>query len=229
MTLFWLGLFVVLICLGTWQIHRLHWKEGLISERRAAMIGPPIALPETRAAARGLEFRHVEIIGRFRNGRELYLHAIAADGTPGSYVFTPFVLKNGATVFVNRGFVPDDRRDPATRPHGILKGTVAVTGLLRIPPDATSWFTPRNNAAQNIWFHVDLGAMAAADRIRDYLPLYVDADRSGAPGDYPIGGQTHADLPNNHLEYALTWFGLAGLVPFYYVLFVRRMLKERKA
>jgi surfeit locus 1 family protein len=229
-TLFWLSLFVILVGLGTWQIHRLHWKEGLIAERQAAVTGPPIPLPETLAAARGREFRHVRLEGRFLNERELYLHAIANDGTPGFHVFTPFVIADGKTVFVDRGFVPENRRDPATRPAGLLHGRVAVTGLLRIPSASnSSIFTPPNEPKRNLWFRVDLPAMAAADDVRNYLPIYVDADKSPIPGFLPIGGQTYTKLPNNHLQYALTWYGLAGLVPIYYVMFVRRMLKERKA
>jgi surfeit locus 1 family protein len=228
-TLFWLALFVILIGLGTWQIHRLHWKEGLIAERHAAITGPPIVLPETLAAAKGQEFRHVRLEGRFLNGRELYFNAIADDGTPGFHVVAPFVLDDGKIVFVDRGFVPEDRRNPATRRRGILDGHVAVTGLLRIPTKEIPWFEPGNDVARNLWFHVDLPAMAAADRVRNYLPIYVDADKSQVPGVLPIGGQTYTKLPNNHLQYALTWYGLAGLVPIYYVMFVRRMLKERKA
>ncbi|MGH7074718.1 MAG: SURF1 family protein [Stellaceae bacterium] len=228
-TLFWLTLFLILIALGTWQIYRLHWKEGLIAERHAAITGPPIPLPETLAAAHGREFRHVKIEGRFLNGRELYFHAIADDGTPGYHVFTPFRLDDGKIVLVDRGFVPENRRDPATRPEGILHGPVVVTGLLRLPPDRVPWFAPRNEVARNLWFRLDLPAMAAADHLTDVLPIYVDADQSKIPGFLPIGGQTYTKLPNNHLQYALTWYGLAGLVPIYYIMFVRRILKERRA
>jgi surfeit locus 1 family protein len=226
-TLFWVGLFAILISLGSWQIHRLHWKEGLIAERHAAIAGPPIALPETLRSARGLEFHHVKVVGRFLNRDELYLHAIADDGTPGYHVVTPFVLMDGKTVFIDRGFVPEDRKNPATRPAGILAGIVTVTGLLRLPsPGNSSLFTPRNEPEANLWFAVDVPAMARATRVGDYLPIYVDADKSPVPGIYPIGGQSYTKLPNNHLQYALTWYGLAGLVPIYYVLFVRRVVKE---
>jgi surfeit locus 1 family protein len=229
-TLFWSSLFVILIALGTWQIHRLHWKEGLIAERHAAIAGPPIPLPETFEGARGLEFHHVKLVGRFLNTDELYLHAIADDGTPGYHVVTPFVLTDGKTVFIDRGFIPEGRRNPATRRSGILAGTVTVTGLLRIP-SAANWsiFTPRNEPKRNLWFKIDLRAMAAAVNVGNYLPIYVDADKSKIPGFYPIGGQSYTKLPNNHLQYALTWYGLAGLVPIYYVMFVRRILKERGA
>jgi surfeit locus 1 family protein len=229
-SLFWLALFAILIGLGTWQIQRLHWKVGLIAQREAAISGPPIALPTTLAAAQGLEFRHVRLDGMFQNQGELYRHAISDDGKPGYHIVTPFNLTGGRTIFVDRGFVPEDRRDPATRAAGQFVGPVTVTGLLRLPEARpSSWFRPANEPAKNLWFSIDLSAMAAADHLGNVLPYYVDADATPVPGGYPLGGQTYTNLPNDHLQYALTWYGLAALVPIYYVLFVRRWLKERKA
>jgi surfeit locus 1 family protein len=227
-SLFWFVLFAILMALGSWQVHRLHWKEGLIAQRQAAIAGPSIPLPATLAAARDLEFHHVRLEGTFRNRAELYRHAIAADGTAGFHVVTPFVLSSGRTIFVDRGFVPEDRRDPATRAAGQLAGPVTVTGLLRLPEGPSSWFIPANEPKRNLWFSIDLPAMAAAAAVADPLPFYVDADATPVPGGLPIGGQTYAKLPNDHLQYALTWYGLAALVPIYYVLFIRARLKERK-
>jgi surfeit locus 1 family protein len=215
------------VALGSWQIQRLHWKEGLIAQRQSAIKGPPIPLPATLAAARPLEFHHVKLEGRFENRGELYLHAIANDGTAGFHVITPFALADGRTLFVDRGFVPEDRRDPATRAAGQLGGPVTVTGLLRLPAARSSWFIPANEPVRNLWFSVDLTAMAAADHIADPLPFYVDADATPIPGGLPVGGQTYAKLPNDHLQYALTWYGLACVCAIYYVLFIRARVKER--
>ena len=227
-SLFWLGMFLILIGLGTWQISRLHWKEGLIAERQAAVTGPPIPLPETIAAARGLEFHHVALSGEFLNQGELYLHAIDRGGNPGFHVVTPFRLKNGNVVLVDRGFVPENRRDPTTRRGGQLSGPVTVTGLLRLLGGDSGWFTPANEPAENLWFTIDPAAMAKADRLDRVLPVYVDADAAPLPGGLPIGGQTYAKLPNDHLQYALTWYGLAAVCAIYYLLFVRGRVKERR-
>ena len=228
-SLFWLVLFAILVTLGGWQIQRLHWKEGLIAQRQGAMSGPPIPLPPSLAAARSLEYHHIRLDGTFANDGELYLHAIAADGKPGFHVVTPFRLAGGKTILVDRGFVPADRRDPATRAAGQLAGPVTVTGLLRLAgAQPSSWFRPPNEPGKNLWFAINLPAMAAADHLGPVLPYYVDADASTTPGFLPRGGQTYARLPNDHLQYALTWFGLAGLVPIYYVLFVLRYRQDRK-
>jgi surfeit locus 1 family protein len=226
-SLFWLFLFLVLVALGTWQIQRLHWKEGLIAELGAAVSGPPSSLPDAQSSLNRMEFRHVKFTGKFLNQDELYRHAIAADGQPGFHVVTPFQLDNGDIVFVDRGFVPEDHRDPASRAAGQIAGTTSITGLLRLPETASSWFTPANEPAQNLWFTMDLPAMAAARQLTHVMPFYVDADATPVPGGYPIGGQTNPKLPNNHLQYALTWYGLAGICVIYYGLFVRRWLKEK--
>jgi surfeit locus 1 family protein len=226
-SLFWLAVILVGVALGVWQIQRLHWKEGLIAQRHAGMIAPPVALPETLAAARGLEFHHVRLEGSFLNDAELYHHAISPGGDAGFHVVTPFKLADGNIVLVDRGFVPEDRRDPATRAAGKIGGPTIVTGLLRIPENNASWFTPANRPVKNLWFTMDLSAMAAADRLDHVLPVFVDADAGQVPGGLPLGGQTNAALPNDHLQYALTWFGLAGLAAIYYFLFVLRWRKER--
>lgn len=143
-SVFWLSVFLVLVALGTWQIQRLHWKEGLIAERQATVSSSPSALPDAQTALNRMEFHHVKFTGKFLNQDELYRHAIAADGKPGFHVVTPFQLDNGDIVFVDRGFVPEDRRDPATRAAGEIAGATNVTGLLRLPETASSWFTPAN-------------------------------------------------------------------------------------
>jgi len=213
----------LLLTLGTWQVQRLHWKLGLIAARQAALTATPVPLPRTLDAARPLEFHPVRAVGQFRYDHELYLHATDADGDAGYHVVTPLVLaEGGGTLMVDRGFVPEERKSPATRAAGNPGGTVTVTGLLRLPTGKSSWFVPDNLPARNEWFTIDLGAMAAAAGVTGVLPFYVDADRTPNPGGYPVGGQTLIDLPNNHLQYALTWYMLAGSLVIVYVLLLLR-------
>ena len=179
-------------------------------------------------AAKGLAFHHVIMSGAFLNQHELYFHAIANGGTPGYHVITPFRLTDGNVVFVDRGFVPEDRRDPKTRAAGEITGETTVTGLLRLPGGGGGWFTPANQPAQDLWFSIDLPAMANAAHLDHVLPLYVDADATPEPGGYPQGGQTNTALPNDHLQYALTWYGLAVVCVIYYLLFVRGWVRERR-
>ena len=231
-SIFWpsffaLGALVVLLGLGTWQVERLIWKERLIAARQAAVDAPPVGLPSSLTAARALEYHLVSATGHFLNDRELYLGATSEDGRPGYQVITPLVLADGRVLLVERGFVPQQRKDPQSRAAGELEGAVTVTGLLRVaPPGKPHWFVPDNSAERNYWFYVDIPAMAAASRVENVLPFYVDADATPNPGGLPEGGQTRLDLPNNHLQYAITWYALAAGLIVVYAVFIRRRLME---
>ena len=130
-------------------------------------------------------------------------------------------MAGGATIFVDRGFVPTDRRAPATRAAGEIAGPTAVTGLLRLP-EPPGWFTPANEPAKNSWFSIDLPAMAQAAGVGSALPFYIDADKAPNPGGWPQGGQTITDLPNDHLQYAITWYALAVALVAIYIRFALR-------
>lgn len=222
-TLFTVPGVLLLIGLGIWQVQRLHWKEGLIAERAAAVVAAPRAPPQTLAEAQALEFHHIVAEGTFENDKELFLAAVSDNGEGGYQVLTPLRLTDGRTMFVNRGFIPLDLKDPARRAAGQLAGPVRVTGLLRLAPaKKPSVFLPDNRPDLNLWFWVDLPAMAAKDGIADPAPFYIDADKTPNPGGWPQGGVTRLDLPNNHLQYAITWFSLAVALIVIYVLYHRR-------
>jgi len=225
----WSGIaFAVLLGLGTWQVQRLHWKEGLIAAREAGLHAPPAAPPPSLDAARALEFHPVRVEGQFRNNRELYLNLESARGDPGFHVVTPLMLADGSALLVDRGFVPTDKKAPQARQEGELGGTASVTGLVRIPSDGKpSWFTPDNDPARNSWFYVDVAAMAQAAGLERALPFYIDADATPNPGGWPQGGQTLTDLPNNHLQYAITWYALAVALAAIYIRFLRRRVGDQ--
>jgi surfeit locus 1 family protein len=228
-TLFTLAGVALLIGLGSWQLQRLHWKEGLIARRHAGLAAPPVPLPRRLATARDLEFHPVRATGIFRNDHELYLVAIDARGDPGFHVLTPLQLSDGGSVLIDRGFVPEERKAPASRALGEPAGEVTVTGLLRLPSNRKpNWFVPDNRPEEDEWFYVDLPAMAAAAGMAQPLPFLMDADAAPNPGGYPQGGQTLTDLPNDHLQYALTWYGLAGVLLVYYIALVLRRRGEPK-
>lgn len=211
-----LAAFAILIGLGTWQIQRKAWKEAIIARIDARAHGEPgPILPEAGWSgwlAEADEFRRVRVTGTFLHDREAPVHGLAPGerGAPlqGFYLFTPLRLDSGAVVMVNRGFVPTELRDPATRPQSQPAGGATVTGLVRAP-EAPTWFTPENVPALNRWFTRDPKAIAAAKGLERVAPFYVEADATPHPGGWPRGGQTRLDLPNNHLQYALTWYGLA--------------------
>lgn len=210
--------FGLLVSLGVWQLERLAWKESLIAQVAARVHQAPVELPpeanwEQIDFAKD-EYRHVTAQGRFRHDLEVQVYALVDQepdgfGGPGYWVVTPLGLGDGSFVLVNRGFVPLDRKAPATREEGQVEGLVTVTGLLRLPEEA-ALFTPANDAATDSWYVRDPEAIGSAKELVRVAPFLIDADAAPNPGGLPRGGLTRIAFPNRHLEYALTWFGLAA-------------------
>src|SRR5262249_19160373 len=148
-----LAAFALLIGLGVWQLQRLQWKEGLIAAIESRTQAPPTSLENARAlAAKGdsVDYLRIRVKGNYDNANELYLYALDANGEPGWHVITPFGTDKGELVLVDRGFVPDRLRDPASRGEGQLQGEVEVTGLAR-SPEAQGLFLPNNEPEKNRW------------------------------------------------------------------------------
>ena len=222
-TVFSVPVLLLLLGLGSWQIERLFWKRELIAQRQAALAAAPVTAPRSLEEARGLEFRHVTDEGVFLHNKEIFLGATSEAGRNGYQVLTPLQEPSGRIVFVNRGFIPAELKDPAKRSAGQIAGTVVVKGLLRLPPvKKPAWFLPDNRADLNYWFWVDLPAMALADRLDRVASFYIDADATPNPGGWPKGGVTRLELPNDHLQYAITWFSLAVALIVVYFLFHHR-------
>jgi len=207
---------VVLLGLGTWQLERLRWKESLIAQRQARLAAPPEPLPARAEDWRALDFRRVQASGAFRHDLEQLFGATAIDGQLGHHVLTPLVRADGAAILVDRGWVPADKAHPAARGETQIGGPVEVSGIARYRAgDEGGWFTPDNQPQARLWFRYDLPALEEALGL-ELLPVVVEADASGSDG-LPIGGRTRIELPNNHLQYALTWYGLAAVLVAMYL------------
>jgi surfeit locus 1 family protein len=223
----------ILIGLGTWQLQRKAWKEDLIAQIETRAYGEPgDILPESEWLAWRAdqdEFRKVRVTGSFLHAFEAPVYGLARgerQGAPiqGYYLITPLKIGSGAIVMVNRGFVPMDLRDPSTRPESQPTGEVTITGLIRAP-EARNSFTPNDDPARNQWFARDPQAMAAARKLERVAPFLIDADASPNPGGWPRGGQTPLTLPNSHLQYVITWYGLALTLIGVFTAFAWRRLK----
>jgi surfeit locus 1 family protein len=214
----------MLVSLGTWQVKRLAWKEGLLAtihERINTAPRPLATLEKQFATTHDVEYWPVTAQGTFLNGTERDFLA-TWKGASGFFVYAPLRLDDGRFLFVNRGFVPYDHKDPATWPAGEVKGEVTITGLARNPlAEKPSSLVPDNDLAKDIFYWKDIKAMAATAGLPKgavVLPFFVDANDAPNPGGLPVGGVTHIDLPNNHFQYALTWYGLAAIVAVFLVL-----------
>jgi len=207
----------ILVSLGNWQVRRLAWKENLLATIDQRIHSDPVPLADALArktAGEDIEYLPVTVGGSFIPGVEE--HVLSTwNGASGWNVYAPLRTGGGDVVFVNRGFVPYDRKDPASRPDSQPQGPQQISGLARLPLAAKpSFLVPDNVPAKNEYYWKDLAAMTAAAGLggETVLPVFIDAGPYPDPAKLPIGGVTIIDLPNNHLQYAVTWYGLAAVL-----------------
>ena len=231
------GALGVLIALGTWQLERKAWKEDLIATLGSRLSAPPAHLPARerwqRLDAAKDEFTRVEFPATFVPGEEAFVYSSGSGlrpdvKEPGYWVFSPARLSGGSLVVVNRGFVPEGRQDAKTRPDGEPDGVVDIVGVMRwSEPRGT--FTPNDEPAKNLWFARDPAAMAKAKSWGTIAPFYIDQEAPAARGGLPRVGPLKANLPNNHLQYAITWYGLAAVLVIVSLLLFRSRRREAQA
>jgi cytochrome oxidase assembly protein ShyY1 len=228
-----LAAFIVLIGLGTWQIERKAWKEALIAALAQRLAAEPAPLPPpaqwSSLRAADEEFRRVSFVATFDPGEQALIYASGSAfrsdvSGPGYWVFAPARLAAGATVVVNRGFVPEGRQDAKDNAPG--REPVTLTGAVRWP-EQPGWFAPQGEPARNLWFVRDHVAVAAAKGWRDVAPFYVELETPTGPAGLPRPGRLTANLRNDHLQYALTWYGLAAVLAIVFGLWARSRRREQ--
>jgi len=205
-----------LVALGVWQLERRAWKHDLIAAVDTRIHADPLAAPgppEWSGIDAGKDaYRRITVTGTFRHDREALVKAVTERGG-GFWVMTPLET-SGFTVLVNRGFVPPEGRDQATRQAGNPAGPVRVTGLLRIT-EPEGGFLRSNDPVADRWYSRDVIAIARARGAGAVAPYFIDADATANAGGFPVGGLTVVRFSDNHMVYALTWFGLALLTLFF--------------
>jgi len=223
-TLFAIVGLAVLCGLGIWQLERKTWKENLIETVTQRFAAPPVGLPPrerwSQLDADSDEYRHVSFPAEFINDEALVYTAGSAfrpDVTgPGYWLFSPARFLGGSVVLVNRGFIPLDRKDPQSRPGRPPTGVVDITGVMRWP-EQRGLFTPADEPQHGIWYLRDPKLLAEAKHWGTVAPFFVDMEAPQPAGSLPRVGPLAVKLPNNHLQYAITWFGLAATLLGVYV------------
>lgn len=211
-TLISLPVLALALGLGIWQLERREWKRDILERIAVNQAAPPVTLDEL---LRGEPLRHeygrATVRGSLLHDREFYLAARSLKNKVGLHVVTPLRTEDGRIVLFDRGWVPQERKDPAKRAEGQVAGIVTLTGIVRRTQEQRQ-FAPDNVPERNVWFHVDvplMRRMAGGKSDPKLDSFFLEADSSVNPGGLPIGGQTRLDIPNDHLQYAITWFGIA--------------------
>ena len=187
----------ILVGLGVWQVQRLDWKQGLLADLATRIAADPVALP-TDPDPVADKYLPVTVDGVIQPDELHVLVSLKRVG-PGYRVIAPFETGDGRRILLDRGFVGTAQKNDARS-----GGAVSVTGNLHWPGDRTG-STPANDEAGNIWFARDVADMAAA---LDTEPVLLIARSSTGPTVRPLPIDT-VGVPNDHLQYAITWFSLA--------------------
>jgi surfeit locus 1 family protein len=229
----WAGLGVaVLIGLGTWQLFRLAEKEALLAEIAQRTMAPPISLSEVlarRDKGTDIEFVAVRARGSFDHKSER--HKLASfDGSPGWEIITPFTSDEGIVALVDRGLVPGNLQDASKRPEAAP--TVEVTAIIRSHNNARGFFDPENDVDGNLWYWWDVPAMLSSVSIATEMkvaPFVLQALPGDDPKKFPRAPKPEAQLSNNHLQYAITWYSLAIVLLVVAGLFIRKLVRGSDA
>jgi surfeit locus 1 family protein len=222
----------VLVSLGLWQMHRLAWKEALIAERDSRLAAAPVTLDQALDefdADRSVEFLKVEARGAFQHDAELYM-LTTQGGVPGFEVVTPLASIDGVIVLADRGFVPENQKEPARRPGSQPAGEVTLEGILRRHVGGRGPFSPENDPAANLWYWWDIPAMLAFAHVAPdarVAPFVLHVLPGATSAEAPRPAAFDETLTNNHLQYALTWFALAVIVVVMSGLLIGQTLRGR--
>jgi surfeit locus 1 family protein len=231
--LFVLAAVAIFIALGTWQVERKAWKEALIATLDQRLSAAPTLLPPRGLWARldraDDEFRRVRFSAAFIPGTEARVYTVGSARRgempgPGYWVFALARLANGDFVAVNRGFVPEDHKDPSTRAAHNPADSIEMVGVMRWP-EPRGYFAPSDNPDRNLWFVRDHLAIAAAkgwrERFADVAPFFIELETPQPPTGLPRPDALKVNIRNEHLQYAITWYGLAGALTIMFVVWLR--------
>ncbi|HPF46520.1 MAG: SURF1 family protein [Alphaproteobacteria bacterium] len=216
-TLISIILLACLLWLGNWQVERLEWKLGLIKQIENRAYAEPVTLPATLSNPEDMEYLSVKVTGKFSNDQEMTLYSVGPNGEAGYDLYTPFADQSGKIIIINRGWVPERMKNQQSRPETLESDIVTVAGLLRAPVKKL-WYGPENDPDNNNWYYGNLNAMISAQNLTNVFPMFLYAVSMGNNDGFPIAGRTELNIVNNHLDYALTWYGLAIVLVIIYLI-----------
>ena len=218
LTIFTIPSFIILLVLGTWQVQRLGWKSDLISEYNNNFEKQPVTIDEVLKDSLNYKFRKVLVKGEFDNDKEIQLIGKTYEGNAGYHIITPFFLENNKIIYINRGWVPKKYIKKESRDFSLISGETEIIGLIRMP-QKKGYFVPENDGENGFWFTIIPNQIFKFIKtnsnfvIKDY---YIDALRLEEKITLPIGVDGKPNLRNQHLSYAITWYGLALSLLFVY-------------
>ena len=217
---------ILLLALGSWQTYRLFWKLELNNFRSEQVDSQPVMLPKEIVDKDNWNFRPVYVDGKFQHEQEIYLAARSFRSQVGYQIITPLETLDGRIILINRGWVPESKKDPVTRLEGQVSGITRVNGLITFG-QTDSFMKPENRPIENIWFWIDLDRISLTLNIPKQK-FIIDMKVSKSSNTLPIGGQTRIEMRNEHFQYAMVWFLLAVALAVITYIIRRRAKSEIK-
>lgn len=214
------GGFCLLIVLGVWQSSKVADKNAVIADAEQRLAAPSSALPDVPDAQRD-NYKRVVIEGRFVNAEESYFLTSQTLKGPGFSVIVPFETTDGRRVLVDRGYVPQNLRDPAARAATTIEGQTKVEGVLRWPDDTSSWTLDADQSKREFYSR-EVGPLS------DFMntePLMVLASETSG-SDWPRGSKSQVNIRNSHLPYAIQWFLIAAIWAVMSILWIRKVKRS---
>ncbi len=221
---FTIGMVALFIGLGLWQLQRRAEKHALIARLNERLAEAPAPLPQPSSwsalSAQRDEFRRVSFTAAYARVPDAMVYsagsAVRSDiSGPGTWAFLPVRLSTGETVVVNAGFVENTMQDRGVEDRAVARlvtgQPVTLTGYLRFP-EAAGWLTPAQNRDKRLWFTRDHLSMASSLGWGTVAPFYVDLETPVPENGIPKPGPLDVHLRDDHMQYAITWFALAGAV-----------------
>lgn len=216
-------LFVVLMGLGTWQVHRLHWKTELLTSVELKMSQPVATLEQVlkESDPQDWQYRRIKVKGKFLHEKELYLMPRSYMGMPGYQVITPFQVSTGEVILINRGWVPKEHQASVIARSDEEQ---EIIGSIRLNQEQR-FFHPQNEIMKKEIFYVSTGEIAKAFDLMTLLPFYL-IEEPGEAKPYswpkPVGGSP-VNVVNNHFMYAVIWYALGAILLLFYGFYIRQI------
>lgn len=206
---------LILVSLGTWQLERLRWKTTILSSMKLSLSMPPVKISrEIIDNINKYSYRRIELTGSYLNDNNFTIYSKVLNKKVGKHLVVPFKTQYG-TILVNRGYIPKDFKTISE----IESGLVTINGMVKFQ-QKINYFTPKNNIYKNEWYYININD--ANDYLSAQLLNFYIVEENNIEEEYPVGSQYNINIPNDHLQYAITWFSLALALSIFMNVFWRK-------
>ena len=232
-TIFTILSLFTLLSLGSWQVYRLIWKNDLISNYLKKFNNEVIYYNNNLNFNNELEYRRINVIGKFLNEKEILVIGKTFEGNAGFHLLTPLITKSKKVILINRGWISEKYKLSNSRKFTIIKNDILVDGIIRKPQNK-GYFVPENDPIGNFWFTIKPREIQKALKLDNHdfeKNFYISSIRSSKKLSLPIGVSGTPNFRNQHLSYAITWYSLALVLVIIYLTFhykEKRLIFKRK-